>query len=65
VLGAAPDNTLPKVQDLKVQVFRAATKDKSIAPDQRNAIGKLAENAAWLEEHAIAVVGGSGEVTLI
>ncbi len=65
VLGSVANGTLPKLSDLKVQVFRKATTDKTIAADQRNAIGKLAENGPWLEERAIASVGADGSVTLV
>jgi hypothetical protein len=66
VLSAEPDQKLPKLQDLKVKVFRKASTDRTIAADKRNLIGKLAENGAWLESRALALVdSGSGEVTLI
>lgn len=65
VLAAEPNQTVAKLSDLKVKVFRKATTDKAIPADKRNIVGKLAENGAWIEERAIASVSSSGEVTLL
>ena len=59
VLTTAPNQTMENTTAVKVAVFRALIKDKTVSADTRNAIGKLCEDTAWLESHGAMLLDGT------